>query len=224
MLMEDQAGGREYERAYMLKRIEKLKDRVDRLYVVPADQNLGDDSSDESEPDGHDDGDDTPAEGDITELASRYCTTGRELTESCWNPYWESLERTEERSMGDGTSSWMPGVAARSGSYETTLCDGGVASSTTASPAASISEGSTDGQSEKCPICLRKFVTQETVTPEACNHTFCAECLQEWSKNTNTCPTDRQVCDLILVWRCRGGRSCRRIHVKPPRQQGEMKL
>jgi hypothetical protein len=43
--------------------------------------------------------------------------------------------------------------------------------------AASMSEGSTDGQSEKCPICLCGFVTQEVGTAEACNHSFCVVCL-----------------------------------------------
>jgi len=41
---------------------------------------------------------------------------------------------------------------------------------------------SSDGQSEKCPICLRNFTTQEIGTPEACDHSFCVECLQEWSR------------------------------------------
>jgi hypothetical protein len=84
--MEGQAAHREYERANMLKGIEELEDRKTRLYAVLTDKNLGDDSSNESEPKGHDDEHDTADEGDITELASWYCTTGCELTESSWNP------------------------------------------------------------------------------------------------------------------------------------------
>jgi hypothetical protein len=112
---------------------------------------------------------------------------GRELTESSWNPYWESHERAEERSESVGTSS------------------------TTVSPAASVSDGSTDGQSEMCPICLCGFVTQDVGTPEGC---FCADCLQEWLKTTNTCPIDRQVCDIILVRHSPGGEVIRRILVE----------
>ncbi|KDR23360.1 hypothetical protein L798_05321, partial [Zootermopsis nevadensis] len=80
---------------------------------------------------------------------------------------------------------------------------------------------SSDGQSEKCPICLRNFTTQEVGTPEACDHSFCADCLQEWSRNVNTCPVDRQVFTLILVRRSLEGKVVRRIPVEPPRQQSE---
>jgi PHD and RING finger domain-containing protein 1 len=41
---------------------------------------------------------------------------------------------------------------------------------------------SSDGQSEKCPICLLSFTTQEIGTPEACDHNFCVDCLVEWAK------------------------------------------
>jgi hypothetical protein len=150
---------------------------------------------------------DMTANTDITENASRYCTPGRELTESNWNPHCESVLRAE-----GGTSF---GAVAATGTYETKMCDSGTASSTTGLPSC------TDGQSEKCPICLDDFVTQEVATPEACNHTFCVDCLQEWLKNTNTCPVDRQVCDMILVRRCQGGKVVKRIHVEPPMKNEE---
>ncbi|XP_053384018.1 PHD and RING finger domain-containing protein 1-like [Mercenaria mercenaria] len=60
---------------------------------------------------------------------------------------------------------------------------------------ASDSEGE-DG--ERCPICLNRFKDQDVGTPEACDHVFCLECIQEWSANVNTCPVDRQVFKLIL--------------------------
>jgi hypothetical protein len=123
----------------MLKRTEELQARENLLFVVLAEQNLGDDSSDESVPEGHDD------EHDITEHTSRYCITGRELIESSWNPYWESLKRADGRSVEAGRSSWLPGAAATSGNYETTILDGGAASSITVPPAASMSGNSTDG-------------------------------------------------------------------------------
>lgn len=63
-------------------------------------------------------------------------------------------------------------------------CDGG-ASSSKAVPSAAYLSDSSDGQSEKCPICLRNFTTQEVGTPEACDHSFCADCLQEWSRVSN---------------------------------------
>jgi hypothetical protein len=59
------------------------------------------------------------------------------------------------------------------------VCDTGAAS-------AAYMSDSSDGQSEKCPICLLTFTMQEIGTPEACDHSFCVDCLQEWSKVTVT--------------------------------------
>ena len=36
-----------------------------------------------------------------------------------------------------------------------------------------------------CPICLDKLRDQDVGTPEACDHTFCLECIQEWAKVFN---------------------------------------
>jgi hypothetical protein len=74
------------------------------------------------------------------------------LTESSWNPNCGSLERAEARLEEAGRSSCLPGFAATGGNYESMICDGEAASSATVPPAASMSDGSTDGQSEKCPI------------------------------------------------------------------------
>lgn len=61
------------------------------------------------------------------------------------------------------------------------------------------SSSSDDENSEKCPICLLKLSKQEVATPESCAHTFCFECLQEWSKNVSTCPIDRKEFTVMLV-------------------------
>jgi hypothetical protein len=163
-VMEDEAADREYERACIMKRIQQLEKRENLLRAAIA-HHLRDDSSNESEPecDYDDDGDDPAEEGDITEHASRYHTTSCELTERSWYPYWESHKWAEGRSEDVGTSS---GPAATSGNNETVICDGGAVSSTAVPPAASMSDASTEGQSEMCPICLCGFVTQEVGTPE----------------------------------------------------------
>jgi hypothetical protein len=72
----------EYERAYMLKRIEELEGREYRLRAVLTEQNFGDDSSKESEPEGHDDEHVTAGEGDINEQESG---KGRRKTRGSWN-------------------------------------------------------------------------------------------------------------------------------------------
>lgn len=100
--------------------------------------------------------------------------------------------------------------AAKSGSYENTFCKGGAASSTTTPPTVS----STDEEPECCPICFFELVTQKVGTPAACKHNFCVDCLQKWVKKNNTCPIDRQVCRIILVRHCLGGKVVRRIYVK----------
>lgn len=83
------------------------------------------------------------------------------------------------------------------------------------------SSDSSDEQAEKCPICLLTFKQQEIGTPESCDHTFCVDCIQEWSKNVNTCPVDRQTFSLILVRKCFNGKVVRQIPVVAPTQQGE---
>ncbi|KAK6183923.1 hypothetical protein SNE40_006491 [Patella caerulea] len=61
-----------------------------------------------------------------------------------------------------------------------------------------LSDSCEEGE-ETCPICLGRFKEQDIGTPESCDHNFCLECIQEWSKNVNTCPVDRQVYHLIIV-------------------------
>lgn len=65
---------------------------------------------------------------------------------------------------------------------------------------------SSDVQAEKCPICLLSFKKQEIATPETCEHSFCLDCLVEWSKNINTCPVDRQNFNIISVRKKLGGK------------------
>lgn len=81
------------------------------------------------------------------------------------------------------------------------------------------SSDSSDEQAEKCPICLLRFKQQEIGTPESCDHHFCVECIQEWSKNMNTCPVDRQSYGLILVRREVNGKVVRQIPVEAPNPQ-----
>jgi hypothetical protein len=206
--LDEEAADRGYDRVYKFRRIDELDDKWARLHATLTELKSGDDSSNDEYY--SDDGD--------TEFSLRLDTKVREWTEIIWKPYLVSPERASERSEKVGTSS-APAAAAASGSYETTISNGEAASSTTAPPMASMSNGRTDRQSESCPICLTELVTQKVGTPEACNHSFCVDCLQEWFKTTNTCPIDRQVCDAILVRRCLEGRDVSRIEVVPPMQQ-----
>ncbi|VEN39205.1 unnamed protein product [Callosobruchus maculatus] len=75
---------------------------------------------------------------------------------------------------------------------------------------------SSNGTADRCPICLLRFKNQEVGTPESCDHMFCLECLQEWSKNMNTCPVDRQEYSMILARKNLDGEINRRIPVEKP--------
>ncbi|XP_041471583.1 PHD and RING finger domain-containing protein 1-like [Lytechinus variegatus] len=75
-----------------------------------------------------------------------------------------------------------------------------------------VSSGDEGG--EKCAICLCSFNNQEVGSPESCDHTFCFECIYEWSKNVTTCPVDRSVFTLILVRNTFHGEIVRQMEVK----------
>ncbi|EEC04005.1 hypothetical protein IscW_ISCW002529 [Ixodes scapularis] len=84
---------------------------------------------------------------------------------------------------------------------------------------ASNGSSASDGQSERCPICLNRFLGQEEGTPESCDHVFCLDCIQEWARNVNTCPVDRSVFRLILVRQ--GDKMVRQISVGSPEKEEE---
>lgn len=65
--------------------------------------------------------------------------------------------------------------------------------------AADCSSDSSDDAMEKCPICLHSFREQEIGTPNVCEHNYCAPCIDEWSRNVQTCPIDRKPFTQIRV-------------------------
>lgn len=81
-------------------------------------------------------------------------------------------------------------------------------------PTSGFASDSSEGNSEKCSICLMRFTDQEVGTPQSCEHIFCLDCITEWSKNVNTCPVDRLTFDSIVVRACAGGRVLRTEQVK----------
>jgi hypothetical protein len=85
----------------------------------------------------------------------------------------------------------------------------------------SSQDNSNGGDSERCPVCSVPFTTQEVATPDTCDHTFCATCLQEVSHNGNNCPLDNNMFNVILVRHPLGREITRRIPVEPPNRQNE---
>lgn len=85
---------------------------------------------------------------------------------------------------------------------------------TAVKPTSGFASDSSEGNSDKCSICLMRFTHQEVGTPQNCEHIFCLDCITEWSRNVNTCPVDRMSFDFIVVRACAGGRVLRTEPVK----------
>ena len=81
------------------------------------------------------------------------------------------------------------------------------------------SEQSSSGSSKSCPICLVHFKKDKYVAiPDGgCTHTFCYECLKEWSKNIATCPIDRSTFRNIIVKESIDGKEIKRERVRQQR-------
>lgn len=72
-----------------------------------------------------------------------------------------------------------------------------------------------------CPICLNELAGQDLGSPENCSHTFCFECILEWSKNVNTCPIDRIEFHLIYVKQEINGDITKKVKVKVQKEVEE---
>ena len=51
---------------------------------------------------------------------------------------------------------------------------------------------------EKCPICLQKFSFKSKSYASTCFHSYCFECLLEWTKIRYSCPLCKQAFDRII--------------------------
>ena len=60
--------------------------------------------------------------------------------------------------------------------------DSSVSSNDSLVTASSANSDSSSENSDRCPICLCTFKKQDYASPEVCQHKFCLECLEEWSK------------------------------------------
>ncbi|NXT48795.1 PHRF1 protein, partial [Pluvianellus socialis] len=97
---------------------------------------------------------------------------------------------------------------------ETETVAGGVTDSLKLEPHIDGTSGSSDEDSEKCPICLNTFRDQAVGTPENCSHYFCLDCIVEWSKNANSCPVDRILFSYINIRARFGGKILNKIPVE----------
>lgn len=84
-------------------------------------------------------------------------------------------------------------------SADADLMDNLLASNTATATATATATDTNDDDAQKCPICLDLFRDQEVGTPNSCEHTFCAVCIERWSQNANTCPIDRTPFDQVQI-------------------------
>ena len=98
---------------------------------------------------------------------------------------------------------------------------GGTESDVTGRLEMDISDG--DDSSKSCPICLLRFKEKQPIAVPGggCSHTFCLECLREWSKNVATCPIDRSKFHYISVRDSVNGKELQREKVRQSRAQEE---
>ncbi|XP_064109761.1 PHD and RING finger domain-containing protein 1-like [Macrobrachium nipponense] len=66
---------------------------------------------------------------------------------------------------------------------------------------------------DPCPICLGRM-KGEIGSPENCDHSFCLECILEWSKTNNSCPQDRIPFFMVFVRRQIGWPVIRKVPVE----------
>ncbi|XP_062405136.1 PHD and RING finger domain-containing protein 1-like [Sardina pilchardus] len=72
----------------------------------------------------------------------------------------------------------------------------------------------------RCLICLSDVVEQ-VARPENCDHSFCLDCIMEWSRNTNTCPVDRIMFNVIYQMDHPGGKVKNTVKVEMPLNKKE---
>eukprot|EP00111_Clytia_hemisphaerica_P006394 TCONS_00018575-protein len=75
-------------------------------------------------------------------------------------------------------------------------------------------ESKENEENDLCPICLGEFEDQMIGIPESCKHTFCADCIEEWTKNVNNCPVDRKKFNMISVHLTKDGPVIKQIPVQ----------
>lgn len=163
-----------------------------------------DESDTEEESDGSDENDDSDDEdGDGDEEAKGHSDAAESEDESDAGEEEEEGEESEvtDSEEYDSDDETKPTTTRRSRR-------GNVIESESESDDSSSVESSGD----PCPICLGRM-KGEIGSPETCDHTFCLECILEWSKTNNSCPQDRIPFLVVFVRREVGGAIIRRVGV-----------
>lgn len=131
-----------------------------------------------------------------------------------------ALPKLRDSESDSDTSGW---ATDHSDAPKTVASTSKHASSAT-KPTSGFASDSSEGNSDKCSICLLRFTDQKVGTPQSCEHIFCLDCITEWSKNVNTCPVDRMTFDFIVVRACAGGRVLRTEPVKVVERRPSVEL
>jgi PHD and RING finger domain-containing protein 1 len=70
-----------------------------------------------------------------------------------------------------------------------------------------------------CPICLCSLRGLEYYAkPDTCDHRYCFDCLEEWSKTQNSCPSDRNPYSSIILKESATNQTVVEFHVEDRNQ------
>lgn len=140
-------------------------------------------------------------------------------SDSSWSPTSEPVPSTSSAattSSSRRTTARPPPTTSSTSARPSTSASASLLVPSALDEAASTSEtSSNDDESERCPICLHSFRDQAIGTPDTCDHTYCALCIEEWSRNVQTCPIDRlQFSSITVRNRFENGHFLRHIQVE----------
>lgn len=148
-----------------------------------------------------------------------------ESSDSSWNPNADVSglsSGARPGGSGSGSSDPQPSTSAAARRNDALAAAAAAAASsaatsatTTAGGAVAASASSSDDDEngdDKCPICLHSFRDQPLGVPDACEHSYCLSCIEEWASNVQTCPIDRL--PFTSIARYESGRLVGRIAVE----------
>lgn len=142
-----------------------------------------------------------------------------ESSDSSWNPNADvsshSSGARRGAGAGSGSSDPQPSTSAAARRNDALAAAAAAAATTATTSGATAAASSSDDDAngdDKCPICLHSFRDQPLGVPDACEHSYCLSCIEEWANNVQTCPIDRL--PFTSIARYEGGRLVGRIPVE----------
>ncbi len=119
-------------------------------------------------------------------------------TEDEWADALSTLESPEGSVRPDETDPEEE-LSPEAGNSDTLRLDEAVGGSPD-EPAQSKVEDPEEKDKSECPLCYAVLDAVLIGVPDGCEHRFCVDCLQDWVKNSNSCPIDRHRFNALHVF------------------------